>query len=153
MKRERRKIKLINPALQLRIVGAFAGASMLSFLLQGLFIASRLSQQRVADAAGAGRSPNVWVEVTVLALGLFLPLMIAFGILLTHRIAGPVYRIEQHLRAFLRGEETGPCVLRKGDEMGELCDLVNQALEHAVDRGRTGSESPEELRKTFRAVS
>ena len=57
-----------RPKLWLGISAALALAALVSFLLQGLFIASRLSQQRVADAAGAGRSPNVWVEVTVLAL-------------------------------------------------------------------------------------
>ncbi|MFT5289416.1 MAG: hypothetical protein ACI82F_001478, partial [Planctomycetota bacterium] len=42
MKSTRRKIKLIDPAFQLRVVAVFAGLSVLSFLLQGLFITSRM---------------------------------------------------------------------------------------------------------------
>ena len=154
MKRERRKIKLINPSLQLRFVGAFAVITMLSFLLQGLFVASRMSQARLAEANGGGPVPNIWIEGLLLSLGLFLPLTIAAGILMTHRIAGPIYRIEQHLRAILRGENPPQCTLRKGDELVELCALMNKTIEHLREGGAGESqEDADERRKRFRAVS
>lgn len=152
MKRERRKIKLINPSLQLRIVGAFAGVSILSFVLQGLFVASRLTTQQAAAAAGHS-TPSIWVEIAVLSLGLFLPLTIALGILLTHRIAGPAYRMEQHLRGLLRGEEMGDCRLRDGDELGELCNLLNQTVTFLREGEGSSEDSPESRRDQFRAVS
>ncbi|MFT5463098.1 MAG: hypothetical protein ACI8QS_001984 [Planctomycetota bacterium] len=154
MKSTRRKIKLIDPAFQLRVVAVFAGLSVLSFLLQGLFITSRMNERSLALAGQESASPSIWVELFVLSIGLFLPLTIGVGIVLTHRIAGPAYRMEQHLRAILRGEELGICKLRKGDELQGLCDVMNQTITHLQKKPVTpAEETAEELRDKFRAVS
>ncbi len=154
MKQTRRKIKLIDPAFQLRIVAVFVGLSVLSFLLQGLFITSRMGERGLAAGGPAVATPNIWVELFVLSIGLFLPLTIAVGIVLTHRIAGPAYRMEQHLRAVLRGEDSSTCKLRKSDELQGLCELMNQTITHLREQpASTAEETAEELRNNFRAVS
>ena len=42
--RVRRRIKLIKPRFQLKLVGAFAGLSALGFMLQALHVGLRLSE-------------------------------------------------------------------------------------------------------------
>ena len=63
-----------------------------------------------------------------LTVGLMIPLTLFTGILVTFRVAGPVHRFEQHLKAIANGEDPGDCYIRKGDEFTELCELINSAV-------------------------
>lgn len=154
---QRRRVKLIKPQLQLKLVGVFVGLSALGFLLQSLHVGLRLSE--LASHVPEGGSylmamlPALPLEILLVSFGMLLPLTIAVGIMVTFRIAGPVYRFEQYLKAVVRGEELGPCRIRKGDEFQELCELINEATapvraQRAAERERTTTpEVPEELRK------
>ena len=64
----------------------------------------------------------------------------AFSILFTHRIAGPVYRMEQTIERVLTGNETGDFHLRKHDELQELATGINDLL-LIVRRPDTPSEN------------
>ena len=60
------------------------------------------------------------------------------------RIAGPVYRFQQHLGAVARGEDVGPCRIRTGDELHSLCETINAALARVqLERSERGA-SPSE---------
>jgi hypothetical protein len=154
---QRRRIKLIKPRLQLKLVGVFVGLSALGFLLQSLHVGLRLSE--LASHVPEGGSylmamlPALPLEILLVSFGMLLPLTVAVGVMVTFRIAGPVYRFEQYLKAVVRGEELGPCRIRKGDEFQELCELINEATastraQHAREREEhSGHEPPEELRK------
>lgn len=129
--RERRRIKLIKPKLQLKLVGVFVGISALGFLLQALHVGLRLSELSSVLPEGGSHLisliPELPLEILTVSFGMLLPFTIAVGILITFRIAGPVYRFESYLRAVIDGKETRPCTIRKGDEFGELCELINEA--------------------------
>lgn len=156
----RRRIKLIKPKLQLKMVGVFVGLSALGFLLQSLHVGLRLSELSASMPEGGpylmAVMPELPLEILLVSFGMLLPLTIAVGILVTFRIAGPVYRFEKYLKAVIRGEEVGPCRIRKGDEFQELCELINQATaatreERARELSKVDStpttELPQELRK------
>lgn len=154
----RRRIKLIKPKLQLKLVGVFVGLSALGFLLQSLHVGLRLSELAASVPEGGNFliavMPELPIEILLVSFGMLLPLTIAVGILVTFRIAGPVYRFEKYLKAVIRGEEVGPCRIRKGDEFEELCELINQATvalreQHAAEHKRSEGRAPEreELRK------
>jgi hypothetical protein len=68
------------------------------------------------------------------SFGIVLPLTIAVGVLATFRIVGPIYRFETYLRGVLRGDQLGPCKIRKGDAFGEMCTLINEVTEPARRR-------------------
>ena len=151
-----RRIKLIKPLLQLKFVGVFAGVSALGFLLQSLHVGLRLSELAASLPEGGAYlmavMPELPIEILLVSFGMLLPLTIAVGILVTFRIAGPVYRFETYLKAVLRGDETGLCRIRKGDEFQELCELINEATaaqrERIAAQGTTTViEEPRELRK------
>jgi hypothetical protein len=154
----RRRIKLIKPWLQLKLLGVFVGLSALGFLLQSLHVGLRLSE--LASTLPEGGSylmavmPELPLEILLVSFGMLLPLTIAVGILVTFRIAGPVYRFEKYLKAVMRGEETGPCRIRKGDEFQELCELLNQVTAEQRERianqqadKTTNTDTTRELRK------
>lgn len=157
---QRRRIKLINPKLQLKMVGVFVGLSALGFLLQSLHVGLRLSELSASMPEGGSYlmavMPELPLEILLVSFGMLLPLTIAVGILVTFRIAGPAYRFEKYLKAVIRGEEVGPCRIRKGDEFQELCELINQATaatreQRARELAKIDAaavvETPQELRK------
>ena len=135
----RRRIKLIKPKLQLKLVGVFVGLSALGFLLQSLHVGLRLSELAASIPEGGtylmAVMPELPLEILLVSFGMLLPLTVAVGILVTFRIAGPVYRFEKYLKSVIRGEEVGPCRIRQGDEFQELCELINQVT--AAQRGET----------------
>lgn len=131
--RYKRRIKLIQPRLQLRLVGVFCGLTLLALGLQFLVFMRALSgiaEQLPADHGVLMEAvPEMVLQSSLLALLVVLPLVLFVGVLVTFRIAGPLYRIEMHLRRLISGEDPGECRLRKGDELQNLCSLVNRATE------------------------
>ncbi|HJP02832.1 MAG TPA: hypothetical protein QF764_13770 [Planctomycetota bacterium] len=133
MTRHKRRIKLIKVSLQTRLTLTFVGLAALSLLTQFLLFLNAVGKM-------ASTLPNdgaiVWGEMTGILVGLFLsslvlclPMIFAVGILTTFRIAGPVYRMEMFLKEIISGADPGRCRLRKGDQLVELCDLLNAARE------------------------
>lgn len=140
-KSERRRIKLIKPGLQLRLTGVFLGLSGLGFMLQALHVGLRLSEvsgHLPHDGTFLmSMLPELPIEILLFSFGMLMPLTLAVGVLITFRIAGPIYRFEQFLQAVKTGKQVGPCKLRTGDELQELCQLINSALAKA----RTGEQT------------
>ncbi len=52
-----------------------------------------------------------------------------FGLFYSHRIAGPIYRINNDIRRTLNGEKGVRIKLRNKDKLKDLADNVNQLLE------------------------
>jgi methyl-accepting chemotaxis protein len=63
--------------------------------------------------------------VVVLELLLITPLVVWFGIRLTHTVAGPLVRIQAALAQMTAGRFDVRLVLRRGDHLQELADAVN----------------------------
>jgi len=126
----KRRIRIIRPRLQLKLTLTFVGLTLLALMLQfivflrtmtGLAVSLPSDHNVLMDAV-----PEVLVQSLLLTFCVVVPLIFLVGVLLTFRIAGPVYRFEMYLKQILRGENPGECRLRQGDELNELCDLINQ---------------------------
>ena len=130
-KRHPRRIKLIKPQLQLRLTVVFMAISALSLLLELLLQMNSMSQMALSlpnDGLIVLERLNAsLLRVLLVSFLVFLPLTFAVGVLTTFRIAGPVYRFERFLQDILQGEKPADCRLRRGDELQELCDLLNRA--------------------------
>jgi len=129
----KRRKKLIDPGLQLRLTGAFVAMSALSLLLQFLLFAQYLSDAAAAlphDGPVLASGINGLLGKTLLvSFAVLLPVTLAVGILVTFRVAGPLYRFTQFLGSVSRGEHPGECRIRKGDELHEFCALLNRVTE------------------------
>lgn len=143
-----RRQKLVRPQLQLWLVGSFVGLAGLALLLQFLVLSFRLTSSagNLEGASGqlASEVPGLMLEVLVVSLAVLLPIIFVMGVLLTFRVAGPIYRFEEFLRSVASGEQIGPCKIRKGDKLQGLCDLINEATEPVRRRSRPGAAQGDE---------
>ena len=57
------------------------------------------------------------------------PLVALIGIYLSHKIAGPILRMERFMNNMATGNLTGKLVLRKGDELLTLAEGINRLTE------------------------
>ena len=64
----------------------------------------------------------------------------AIVVILTHRIAGPLYRIERALDDLIEGKEIGPIRLRKNDELRRLSKRINALIPRL--KGERDLENP-----------
>lgn len=130
-RRHKRRIKLIKPRLQIRMVGIFLGMLALSLGLEYLVLANQLAALSNNMPSDGGylmsELPTLLNRVLLLSIGLLMPMTFVVGVLVTFRIAGPVYRFEQYLGAVARGEKLPDCRLREGDQLKELCEIINEA--------------------------
>lgn len=127
--------KLVNRRLQLRLAAVSAGLVTVTLLLQYPLLTMKLSAAAASLPSGGDHlmdwMPGIVLDCLLTAFALVLPLSVAVAIVSTFRLAGPLHRIERYLERYAAGEESGPCRIRRGDELQGLCDKLNAALEHA----------------------
>lgn len=138
-RRYKRRIKLIQPRLQLKLVFVFIGMAACSMLLQFILFTSTVTDVATRLPSDGlvlvEEMPRLLYGTLLISFALFLPLMFGVGVLVTFRFAGPVYRFKVYLQQVIRGEQPDDCRLRKGDELQDLCELINQATEPLRRRG------------------
>jgi hypothetical protein len=129
----KRRKKLIKPRLQLKVALAGLGISFVAVLLVVIMVNEALMQFASEGWVDAEALQAEWMGILlsklVIALALLVPFTLALGVILTHRLAGPIYRFEMFLHAVMAGEHPEPCRLRKGDELWDFCHLLNEVTE------------------------
>ena len=133
-----RKVILINKPFQYSILGWF---SMLSVVLISIFYSTiwYFFYNLKKEAVSVGLPPdhifftfinqqqsildNVFIVSSIVAL--FIILM--GGLILSHKVAGPLYRLTKHLQAHDRNNVT-PVKFRKGDYFPEIQEAFNDFL-------------------------
>lgn len=142
----RRRIKIIRPKLQLKLVFSFMGMTLLAMMLQFMIFLKTITN--IASALPADHDvlmesvPEIVVQSLLLSFLVVVPLVFLVGVLMTFRIAGPIYRFESWCKQLLRGEDPGACALRKGDELNELCALLNQVAQPLREQNRAKLGTP-----------
>lgn len=88
---------------------------------------------------------RIWPAVLVVLAGVFV-----YTLLFSHRIAGPIHRINQVLQMMLRGDYPGSVTLRRGDHFHQTAELLERLSEQLARQrkenvpGRTDvSDGPE----------
>ena len=132
-----RHIRVIDGRFQYGII-----AVALTIILAGvlLFAAGTTLYYLLAHAAGSAARPElILVILPPLLLNdlVIMLLFIVLGILATHRIAGPVYRIEIDVERVLAGEKGVRVRTRKRDAFPDLAERVNELIER-IDDSRKG---------------
>lgn len=86
------------------------------------------------------------ITTMVLALGVVVILGLAvFGLLYSHRIAGPLYRLTKHLRAIADNQaEPARVAFRRGDYFQEIASAYNDQLEARENKAKNRSDVPKE---------
>ena len=146
----RRKQYFISLRFQLKYI-----AYILLFLYIGAAIAGYtvyyttwvMLGEKLANVYPRGRLIYIFHDANVaLILRLFFitPLFILIGTLLSHRIAGPVYRIGKYAESTMQGDLSEDLYLRKNDELkdlaGKMTELCRDLRDKKEKRGKTVSE-------------
>jgi len=135
MKNSKRKHKLIGSALQNKILFIIFVAAVFptTIAIVSLYylIFNLLAWQVNMPAVIAS---NLMPVVNKINLIIFISLPLVLLVLwimdleLSHRIAGPVYRLEKDLDDRISGKASGPISLRKHDELKPLTSKINKLL-------------------------
>lgn len=138
MENRRRKF-IVNRRVQFTILGFSLGMAVLAIaviFLQNMYALSTFMDADFRELLGdstllqmieEGRK-RVRVALLVCSL-LILVVLTVGGILLSNRVVGPIYRLQKHMEAVLRGENVGPVVFRKGDFFQEVGDQYNEVIQ------------------------
>ena len=123
---------------------AFGGMAALALLLQHMYFIKILTDTALKlPRDGSLLLDQVDGMLLTMLVGtclVMLPVTFLVGIVATHRWAGPLYRMTTYLRTVARGEGPGDCKLRKGDELQELCDLINDVTKEKRAAASSGDD-------------
>lgn len=132
----RRRKYIIKKGLQFRYIGLVFTLALIASVVTGwtVFATSwHFLGEKLASVYPQGRLVYV-LRATNLALIrnllLISPLIFIIGLLFSHRIAGPVYRIGKTLEDISKGNLGLRIKLREGDELVDLADTINNLMEN-----------------------
>jgi hypothetical protein len=124
-RQDRRRGYRVSPQAQGRFRAQVLGLALaVSLIALGLTTATTylVDHKHLLD----GPMVPLWLALTILAL--------CGGIVrlcdrISHRVAGPAHRLRCTLEAVQRGETLQPVVLRDGDELKDLAEVLNATLQ------------------------
>jgi signal transduction histidine kinase len=87
----------------------------------------------------------------VVPVALLLVFLFCLGIIATHRIAGPLFRVKRHLEGLQTGAARGPVILRANDELQDLVESVNSLIEFLEDKDRAIAHQLREVERQLAA--
>jgi methyl-accepting chemotaxis protein len=123
----RRKLVIINRALQGRLVG----------LLALLVVISSAFAVIVGAVIGPKLGPQNFISLLILLLliTLFVLMGVVYiGLRFSQRIAGPIYHFGRQLTDIFQGDYTRALIFRKNDEFQNLAGAFNHAMASLRDR-------------------
>lgn len=131
--KRRKRNYLINKDLQGKLGLKYLLLTLFGSLMLGLFLAAASSDHLTIsydnNAIKVGNTPMVLAGEILRSGALFVLLggilIIIITIVLTHKIAGPLYRFEMTLEAMCARKLDQRIYLRKGDEGKKLGQLIN----------------------------
>ena len=132
----KRSIFLINPRFQIRfslVVCSLVWISSLiyPFIIIELFNSFSRMNPQAAQALNDARS-ELLVFLGAYQL-LYMGIVFVLCIFLTHKIAGPMYKLTNYLRKIAHGEPPSIITFRDGDNFAEVAEEVNNAFDRLAD--------------------
>jgi signal transduction histidine kinase len=132
-----RKIFIINPKFQLKLSLIICGLVLLGSVIYpktiyDLFEKIIAIQPELAERYIESRQ-NL-LNVLFLIEGAFLGLAFLIGIFISHRIAGPMYKMQNYLINYRAGDIDHPLNFRDGDNFQEVADELNLTIDHLNNR-------------------
>lgn len=109
----------------------FLTAALCSYVVY--YTSMLLMGEKLANVYPQGRLVHIMKIVNfriLLSLIFVSPLVVVIGIFLSHRIAGPINRMEKFLSGIAQGNLTGQLVLRRKDELIAIADGINYLVDN-----------------------
>lgn len=137
----KRKIYLINPSFQLRIALIVCVITLISsiiypwtiFDLIGTFT-DFLSVRFPQEAKGLdNKKLELIIFLSLWQIG-FLGLIFLTCIFITHKIAGPLFKLKKFLKEITQGSEINELYFRKGDYFHDVAQSVNDTFKYLQNK-------------------
>ena len=152
--RIRRRIRMVDRRYQLGMAWRMLLAFLLFFAIGiflvfapsmfGLLMGADLSELEPAGREFLILHRRIWPAVLFVLAGVFV-----YTALSSHRIAGPIYRINAVLQAMLRGEYPKSVTLRKTDHFHQTAELLERlSRQLAGQHNEDPSGRPADSRET-----
>ncbi|HAR41768.1 MAG TPA: hypothetical protein DCS07_03935 [Bdellovibrionales bacterium] len=159
-KRSLRKY-LINPRFQLSMLAYFAVISLVTIL--AIYISTRMAWNSLATSplltrlvgdqflqALLAEQRSTLTSIFVIASVEALLILMISGMIISHQVAGPIYRIRKSLDKIADGHYPKPVTFRKHDYFLEVEESFNRAIKRVIESGlppkppaKPESKSPE----------
>ncbi len=138
-KSNQRKVFLINPPFQIRIIGyMLAIASTVTVIYYGahsyffwklhqLGLDSKLPVNHIYFRFLENQNSkmnSIFMYSTILVV----LAICSWGLFLSHRIAGPIHHLKEHFKKIVSGQKLPPLKFRKNDFFMEVPDILNQYI-------------------------
>jgi len=151
----KRRCYVINAAFQWKYtltlaLGVFLVASAMGMTLFGFL--HEQARQRVLHP----EAMNVWENTQAIFLfalafsGIVVLTLLCWGIMITHRVSGPIFVLDRGLRTLTAGRLPDRRPLRKRDEFKELYETFWVYVDSLVSRRRSDSERLAEILSAVR---
>lgn len=136
MARQQRKIFLINPKFQIRFSVIMCSIVFLTSLFYPITIFEIIVKVFDQSKLVSPETINELVQYKQALILILILFQLGFTVLtfticifISHRIAGPIYKMSMFLTSISRGENRGKLNLRKHDYFKEFADDYNDAME------------------------
>ncbi len=134
----RRKKVIVKKEFQLRFTAIILIVAIIVANLVGGLVYGMLTGGKMLDLIQKWFSipdpEDAILPVIILAEMLSIVIVSVLGIYLSHKIAGPLFRLERVIRQLGDGDLSEHVKLREGDEFVELADAYNYAREELKDK-------------------
>jgi hypothetical protein len=129
----RRRFRIVDQRFQLKyalMIGVFGAIISLSYGSM-VYMAHYEGQQQISDycgpevAAQMSQRSSTIVQFALAATVLISVLLMVFGLIATHRIAGPIFVMNRHLAVLAQGAIPSMRPLRKNDELKGLYESLH----------------------------
>ncbi|HAM38687.1 MAG: hypothetical protein A2474_05405 [Elusimicrobia bacterium RIFOXYC2_FULL_34_12] len=126
----RRKIILVDKKLQLKYAFIISGVLIFMLLLveYHTYLTINLAIPNLLTSAVGDQIKQIhfWLIINGIVYALFIAVV---SIYISHKIAGPVYKIKKQLREIMQtGDTSKKIFIRKGDELADLVEIINEYI-------------------------
>jgi hypothetical protein len=142
----RRKKRLIRFDLQLKVVfitlfvASFVLLVNFQLLLAALWSLSAKMVSSTRPDLLLDEMRSIIIQKFFISLGIAVPLGFCVGVLYSFRFSGPVWRFKQYFGEVIQGRWGRVCRLRKGDDLQDVCESINGAMDQLRGRLKANHE-------------
>lgn len=129
----KRTIFVINPKFQYKFSLFICSIVLIGSLIYPVTIFDLynkiIAMQPLNQADLEANRNYLFVLLSVIQLA-FMGIVFVVSIFLSHKIAGPMYKLKNHLQSIREGGEVKPIFFRNGDNFHEIAEEVNLLMDH-----------------------
>lgn len=145
-----RKTIIVNRNLQYRYMFIIAFTSLIAFMLVALDVIWNIYKVVEEHPMMLPLLDEMFsnVPLMVFKLVIYILIVVIFSAVISHKIAGPIYKFEKSCDKIASGDLTHRVYLRKGDYLVELQNSFNKMIDNLHRIIKINQDLKEELKKS-----